>query len=290
MDIFCNNYKFNLKNTTISQIVNKYHVGKKIGDDFFLTPFETLYLYLKGKIFPEQDDGLAFLFSDILDDDIYTYLAYEILKNRGYYVNKAGNKFYYKKIKNEKYGPPIILKRETDKISFQDLYNEMPAIFITLDEEKSVTFYSGQIIDPHGTNINENLENINVNKAGNIHYIDSSVPTWLGEPFHNIRLLNEFETNFLINSVKSDGDILYQDLLHRNFIVKSGFKYGEHFRIYTKSMEEHAEYLVTFIGDEEWYKISRAIRLSISVRKKILFSGYYEGKLKYIEINRLKDI
>lgn len=279
-----------MKNTTTSQIINKYHVGKMIGGNFFLTPYEALFLYLKGKISPEESDELVFFFNSVLDDDIYTYLAYETLKNRGYYIKKVGHKFYYKKIKNEKYGSPIILKRETDKISFNDLYNELPAIFITLDEERGVTFFSGQSIDPHGTIINENLENVNVNKAGNVHYIDGSAPPWFGEPFHNIKLLNEFETNYLTHSVKSDEDVLYQDLLHRNFIVKSGFKYGEHFRIYTKSMDEHAEYLVTFIEDEEWYKISRAIRLSISVRKKILFSGYCNGELRYIEINRLKDV
>ena len=41
---------------------------------------------------------------------------------------------------------------------------------------------------------------------------------------------------------------------------------------------------------EEWYKISRAIRLSTSVRKKTLVAGFIDGELKYIDIERLRDI
>jgi tRNA splicing endonuclease len=54
-------------------------------------------------------------------------------------------------------------------------------------------------------------------------------------------------------------------------------------------MKDHAEYLVSLMTTEKWYKISRAIRLSASVRKKSIIAGFIGTDLKYIDIERLKD-
>lgn len=67
----------------------------------------------------------------------------------------------------------------------------------------------------------------------------------------------------------------YSDLRRRGLLVKAGFKYGTHFRLYTASPDEcHARYLVHAVPASMtavWPEISRIVRLSGGVRKEILF-------------------
>ncbi len=289
MDIICKNARFVACNISTSQIINKYHIGKIVDNNFYITPCDAIYLYVKGKIKPLDLNGLKDIMEKLFDDDIYLYYVYEILKNKGYYVKNEGNKFYFKRKSKEKYGVHVILVRENEVINFSQVYNELPAIFITVDEEKSVTYFHADYIDPYG-HVNDEINVKNVEKIDNVYYTPDEAPEWFGESFHRIKILNDFEANYVTNTMKSNEDLLYNDLIKRKFIVKSGFKYGQHFRIYAKSMNDHAEYLVSFIDSEEWYKISRAIRLSISVRKETIFSGFINGTVRYIKIERLKDI
>jgi tRNA-intron endonuclease len=68
----------------------------------------------------------------------------------------------------------------------------------------------------------------------------------------------------------------YMDLLSRGWLPKTGFKYGTHFRVYASGgMEGHSDLLVHCLGPEDrptWEALSRAIRLSHSVRKRMVFS------------------
>lgn len=289
MDIICKNSKFINLDMSISQIINKYHTGKIIDNNFYISPCEAIYLYIKGKIKPENLNGLKEIIEKLFNDDIYLYYVYEILKNKGYYVKREKNKFYFKRKSKDKYDIPVILIKEIDVINFSEIYNELPAIFITVDEEKSVTYFYANYIEPEGY-VNDEINIKNIEKIENVYYTPDETPEWFGENFHNIKILNNFEANYVLKTIKNNEDLLYNDLIKRKFIVKSGFKYGQNFRVYEKSMNEHAEYLVSFIDSEEWYKISRAIRLSISVRKKTIFAGFINNEIKYINIERLRDI
>jgi len=95
---------------------------------------------------------------------------------------------------------------------------------------------------------------------------------------------------------KSQSDIddrfmVYNDLKKRGFIVKTGFKFGSHFRVYTKQPDlTHAEYLVHIIGKDYrgfWSDISRAVRLAHSVNKEIIFA-IVNKKIRYIKLGRLR--
>ena len=67
----------------------------------------------------------------------------------------------------------------------------------------------------------------------------------------------------------------YYDLRSRGLVVKTGFKYGTHFRVYEGSPNEcHARYLVHAVTVSDvsmWPEISRTVRLSGGVKKDILF-------------------
>lgn len=88
---------------------------------------------------------------------------------------------------------------------------------------------------------------------------------------------------------------VYEDLRNKGQVVKTGFKFGSHFRTYEKmdSIEKlvHSKYLVHAIPDDHIFslqELSRAIRLAQSVRKRIIFAYITDKKVRYIDIGRTK--
>ena len=85
---------------------------------------------------------------------------------------------------------------------------------------------------------------------------------------------------------------VFKDLKKRGLLVKTGFKFGTHFRAYTKSPNQaHAEYLIHILGEKNksyWSEISRAVRLAHSVNKEICFALFKQDKIKYLKFGRLR--
>jgi tRNA-intron endonuclease len=88
---------------------------------------------------------------------------------------------------------------------------------------------------------------------------------------------------------------VYADLRDRGFVVKTGFKFGSHFRAYEQIEDvdriPHSKYLVHAIPKDFIVmlpEMSRAIRLAHGVRKRMIFA--YRGKkaLEYLDIGRAK--
>ena len=86
--------------------------------------------------------------------------------------------------------------------------------------------------------------------------------------------------------------IVFSDLKKRGLIVKTGFKFGVHFRAYTRQPDEtHAEYLVHVVDWDFcsiWAELSRAVRLAHSVNKEIVFACVDGKNIKYIKFGRLR--
>jgi tRNA-intron endonuclease len=94
--------------------------------------------------------------------------------------------------------------------------------------------------------------------------------------------------------IQSDFDLrlrTYENLRERGIVVKTGFKYGSHFRAYEGDPEKHhAKYLIHafpagFKG--MWPEISRAVRLAHGVKKEILF-GEAGEKITYLKLQRIR--
>ncbi|MBX8632233.1 MAG: tRNA-intron lyase [Thermoplasmata archaeon] len=83
---------------------------------------------------------------------------------------------------------------------------------------------------------------------------------------------------------------VYEDLKERGFIVKTGFKYGSHFRAYDDDPEKaHARYLVRALPSgyvSTWPEISGSVRLAHGVRKEILFALVRGDGVDYIGLRR----
>ncbi len=92
----------------------------------------------------------------------------------------------------------------------------------------------------------------------------------------------EFEVRYFV----------YKDLRDKGLIVKTGFKYGCHFRVYRKGPEEHADYLVHVIPEKrefQTYDIVKHCRLAHSVKKRMVFAFIdEEGDITYYSVERMR--
>jgi len=87
---------------------------------------------------------------------------------------------------------------------------------------------------------------------------------------------------------------VYRNLKDRGFCVKTGFKFGSHFRIYSrgdKPGKGHAIWLVHAVPEEytvQFQVLSRAIRLAQNVRKKMIYAVVdKDGDITYYKMDRI---
>lgn len=101
---------------------------------------------------------------------------------------------------------------------------------------------------------------------------------------------------FLRRAIRLQPDFMlrfkaYTDLRKKGLVVKTGFKYGCHFRVYEKDPDSvHARYLVHAVPRDYraiWPEISRAVRLAHGVRKEILFSTVGDD-VDYLKLKRIR--
>jgi tRNA-intron endonuclease len=101
--------------------------------------------------------------------------------------------------------------------------------------------------------------------------------------------------------IEADFDLkfrVYSDLREKRMVVKTGFKFGSHFRVYKQvngpEKVPHSDYLVHTLPADHIFLppvLSRAVRLAHSVRKSMIFASPQEGEdraVSYLEIKRLK--
>jgi tRNA-intron endonuclease, archaea type len=85
----------------------------------------------------------------------------------------------------------------------------------------------------------------------------------------------------------------YQALRGRGLIVKTGFKYGAHFRVYVRAPDRvHARYLVRALRLGQtvaWPEISGGVRLAQGVRKEFLIAGVEpSGTVRFLALERIR--
>ncbi|MFQ6051750.1 MAG: tRNA-intron lyase [Candidatus Hydrothermarchaeota archaeon] len=87
---------------------------------------------------------------------------------------------------------------------------------------------------------------------------------------------------------------VYKDLRERGYIVKTGYKFGSHFRVYERGADptkEHSKYLVHVLSEGEilpLHDFSRAVRLSHGVRKFLILAVVDdEGDISYYKFERI---
>ena len=83
----------------------------------------------------------------------------------------------------------------------------------------------------------------------------------------------------------------FSDMRDSGLVVKTGFKYGTHFRVYEHDPDAcHARFLVHSVDGSRtimWPEISRAVRLAHGVKKEILFCRVKDN-IEYLEFKRFR--
>jgi tRNA-intron endonuclease len=102
--------------------------------------------------------------------------------------------------------------------------------------------------------------------------------------------VNQFHPQFMV----------YRDLRERGYLVKTGFKFGAHFRVYErgvklkrgpKAAHEHTKFVVHCVPEESAFSLpemSRAVRLAHNIRATFVWAVLdKEGSPTYYIIQRL---
>ncbi len=84
----------------------------------------------------------------------------------------------------------------------------------------------------------------------------------------------------------------YKDMKRKGMVVKTGFKYGSHFRAYEGDPDkQHARYLVHAVPEDYramWPEVSRAVRLAHGVKKEILLGKVSRRDVEYLSLTRYR--
>ncbi len=93
---------------------------------------------------------------------------------------------------------------------------------------------------------------------------------------------------------------VYKDLRDRGFVVKTGFKFGADFRVYSrgvsvhrgpKAAAEHTKWIVFAVPEDytcSFAELSRAVRLAHSIRARMLWAVVdNESEVTYYEVVRM---
>jgi tRNA-intron endonuclease, archaea type len=196
-----------------------------------------------------------------------------------------------------------------------------------VDEESDITFYEARVKDMSGLMAEEE-------QGGMATLLEDRVVLWdataskrlhehgfYGKPVGERLQLSLVESAYLLDrgvitlvdrsgeamdlhsfaararQIESDFDqkfCVYKDMRGKSLVVKTGFKFGTHFRVYKQvqgpSKVPHSEYLVHTVSVDHVFLppvLSRAVRLAHSVRKQMIFA-YVSDEVRYLEIKRLK--
>jgi len=83
---------------------------------------------------------------------------------------------------------------------------------------------------------------------------------------------------------------VYTELRSHDFIPRTGYKFGHHFRVYC-GKNVHSDMLVHAVEKEATLPmsvISRSVRMAHSVKKKMLFGAVHTSGIQFVEFARIK--
>jgi len=86
--------------------------------------------------------------------------------------------------------------------------------------------------------------------------------------------------------------LVYKDLRNRGYTVKTALKYGSHFRVYRKGMEDHADWLIWVVNESQRMypnELTARVRVAHGVRKKMVLAVVDEDNdVVYYQVGRIK--
>lgn len=285
-----------------SQRLYSRKFGKKIGNNLVLSLEEAAYLTLKGSLEIHSDSGLI-KFDDLFSlIDPIKFFIYEDLRDRGV------------KIEFESFNGYIPLhESELIKISNLEHFNNRKLAIV--DGEGDISYFLIEKFAEKG-NHTEDIKKFEAKFANGFFVTDNRElfrKYFYGTEKGNRVILSLFEALFLLEKGVMITDVnfekifnygkntirdfekkylIYKDLRLRNFMVKTGFKFGSEFRVYDeiKSVSElgHSKYLVKIKNKITAFELAGDVRLATAVNKTVIYPILKKRKIKYIMAKRVK--
>jgi len=271
------------------------------GDTVRLTLTEAAYLLQEGKLGGIEGDGYEEVLQH-LDNDAELHV-YSDLRGRGYYLDHTDRIRYYERGDHPSNSSPAGTVGVFDEAGELSLPTD-DTLLAVADDDRDVTYFDVSTVEPSGDYPEVDGTELPTRETAGGVAVEKETET-LRDPgygtendgsFH----LSEFETKYLtdrgvLDTKSPDTDeavySVYADLRDRGTRPRTGFKFGAEFRVYEKTEDEHAPYLVTVrerdapVGVVE---ISRAVRLAHGVRKTMLFALTDGGEIEYVSVEREK--
>ncbi|MEA3558506.1 MAG: tRNA-intron lyase [Candidatus Thermoplasmatota archaeon] len=315
MDPYLRENKVVVEDTSLaSTLMNKGNFGSpQSGGGSHLSLVEAAYLVERARISVKRSRkgrtaSLAEIIARGLDLDpsfLKNLMVFRDLRNRGLVVTgeDTGDWTVYPRGKRPSNGRAdtwVNVYREHDPVSLLDIWRDsrskenmrMGLVASIVDSDWDVTHYRircsleenterSDLPGVKGKTARTPIEDGGAMISGK-GVDDTVVKSCIGTALEGALLLSSEEDRMLFDG---DADELkfrtYTDLRSRGYLPRTGFKYGAHFRVYTKiSLEDHSKFLVHCVDRDRtftWEELSRTMRLSHSVRKRFLFSIPSEG-------------
>ncbi len=264
-----------------------------------LSLIEACYLLENEKIeLKDQDFISLFQYSVALDPRFGTeYYIYRDLKNRGYKI-KVNNTFL-EVLKNDT-AQKVIAYDLGSFVKFEKIVEQVNEfgnhIIAVIDEDLEITYFilSNPVLKGvFNNNITGSLSGTLLEK--NVILEKPKEIGAFGKKSGLLITLSLLESKYLIEKgilvlkgqsndeffhYAKERDVLfelkykvYKKMMDDGLFLKAGFKFGADFRAYSKSIKEHAEYLVhLFFRDEKMEDIARGVRLAHGVNKNLILT------------------
>ncbi len=254
--------------------------GRREGKCISLDYVEAAYLVEKGLVDGNFREIFLEASSKIKDFDI-RFLVYRDLRDRGYVLSVDGDAYRGRKNYSMLFYPVSSMGKF---VAGDFLQREFPLMLSVVDMDGEVTYYMVDLHEPEGEHREIPSRHLHGHSLGSrfvsFQSIEDFERSTYGKSEGNWGHLSALEASYLaekgildLTPENNEIYLVYRDLRERGLIVKSGFKYGTHFRVYQRSLEEHSKYLVHVMGkEEEIEKISRAVRVAHGVRKTLLLA------------------
>ncbi|MCL4451821.1 MAG: hypothetical protein M1327_04265 [Candidatus Thermoplasmatota archaeon] len=293
--ILCGQLAFEVERSVPSQVYNRYRIGSIVAQDLNLTRFELGYLLLHAKsVFRDMDAGARLdLLRQVLteDSDMGMLIAFSHLKIKGYVLKVEQDQLFYRKKDEKAWKGRLTVAGEQD---FLDLlhrsYNEGTSYSI-VDGDGGTSMYDVAEIQPEGEMHHSSETGSAIMLGGFRLAAGSSDNINMKKLGYDIYIMDRPD---LVDAGISSAikDLVISDLGKRGIAARTGFKYGSDLRLYVKSVEDHAEYLL-HINDGariKWYEVARAVRVASAVRKMFLIALPDGHVIRYFSVSRRIDV
>jgi tRNA splicing endonuclease len=293
--ILCGQTVLEVERSVPSQVYNRYRIGSIVGQDLNITRFEMGFLALHAKsVFRDMDsESRLNLLRQVLteENDMGMLIAFSHLKMKGYVLKVEQDHVYFRKKDEKSWRGMLTVSSEQDFLDLNDIGRDKLNSYSIVDGDGGTSMYDVMEVEPAGELFHNSLAGPTV-MIGNFRLLAGSADHLeMKKLGFDIYILDRPD---LIDSGVSVAlkDLVISDLSKRGIAARTGFKYGSHLRLYTRNVEDHADYLL-HINDNnkiKWYEVARAVRVASAVRKKFLIALLDNNKMRYFSVSRRIEV